>query len=581
MNLRSPKLFGTSLFDKFFSYLDSLQPVDRIIFGTLLLIFFVATTYNFYVFASGFLVKVPVSGGTLVEGTVGSPRFINPVLAITRADNDLVALTHSGLLRLGEDGVLENDLAESITVSEDGLVYNIIMHNDRYFHDGVKVTADDVAFTIGLIQKASLKSPLRGNWSGVTVEVINSQELNLVLENPYTPFRENLTLGILPKHIWQTLSDEEFPFSQHNVEPIASGPYKISAIARNSAGLASEYQLELSEGYRQEGHIENITFRFYQNEEEIIAALNAGEITSAASLSERWLTELDREKFNFISEPLPRVFSIFFNQNRNPVLRDESARKALNLAIDRDELVSRAVSGFGKPTDTPIPAGWVELETEEKPHKTKEERMAEAAQALSDGGWVQNQNGRWEKEIDGASMPLVITVRSANGILFERMASYLSETWQSLGAEVTFEFYEQSDLVQTIIRPRDYQALLFGMDIGRSLDLYPFWHSASREDPGLNVSLYANITVDRLVNEMRIATSTEARDGIIQKFVTEIESEQPAIFLFTPSFEYVTTKNIIVAPMKKIQKPSERFSNVRDWYINQSGVWPIFVKNNN
>lgn len=459
----------------------------------------------------------------------------------------------------------------------------MILHGDRYFHDGVKVTAEDVAFTIGLIQKAALKSPLRGNWSGVTVEVINSQELNLVLENPYTPFIENLTLGILPKHIWQTLSDEEFPFSQHNVEPIGSGPYKISTVARNSAGLASEYRLELSDGYRQDGHIETIIFRFYQNEEEIVAALKAHEITSTASLSERFLTQVDREKFNFTSEPLPRVFSIFFNQNRNPVLRDVSARRALNLAIDREELVSRAVNGFGSPTNTPIPAGWVEFERkeEEEPKMSPEERLTEATRILTDGGWVQNQNGRWEKDIDGATMPLVITVRSSNGMLFERMASYLRETWQSLGAEVTFEFYEQSDLVQTIIRPRDYQALLFGMDIGRSLDLYPFWHSGSREDPGLNVSLYANITVDRLVNEMRTASSTEARDESIRKFVTEVESEQPAIFLFTPSFAYVTTKNIIVAPMKKIQKPSERFSNIDNWYINQSGVWPIFINNNN
>lgn len=581
MNLTSPKVFGSSLFDKFFSYLDSLQPVDRVIFGTLLLIFVIATTYNFYVFARGFLVEVPISGGTLIEGTIGSPRFINPVLAITRADNDLVALTHSGLLRLGQDGTLENDIAESITVSEDGLVYNVILKNDRYFHDGVKVTAEDVSFTIGLIQKASLKSPLRGNWSGVTVEVINNQELNLVLENPYTPFKENLTLGILPKHIWQTLSDEEFPFSQHNVEPVASGPYKISAVTRNSAGLASEYKLELADDYKQNGHIETIIFRFYQNEQEVTNALNAGEITSTASLSERFLVELDGDQFNFTSEPLPRVFSIFFNQNRNPVLRDAAVRNALNLAIDREELVMRAVGGFGTPTNTPIPASWVELEKEEEATKTAEERLADAKNALTNGGWVQNQNGRWEKEIDGSSIPLVITVRSANGVLFEKMASYLSEVWQALGAEVTFEFYEQSDLVQTIIRPRDYQALLFGMDIGRSLDLYPFWHSSSREDPGLNVSLYANINVDGLVNDIRTASSTEARDESIRSFVQEVASEQPAIFLFTPSFEYVTTKDITVAPMKKIQKPSERFSNVHDWYINQSGVWPIFVNKNN
>lgn len=581
MNISSPKVFGSSLFDRFFSYLDSLRPVDRLVFGALLFVFVLATTYNLYVFAHSFLLDVPVSGGTLVEGAIGSPRFINPVLAITRADNDLVALTHSGLLRLGEDGQLQNDLAESITISEDGRVYNVILRNNRYFHDGVKVTAEDVAFTIGLIQNPGLKSPLRGNWSGVTVELISSQELNLVLENPYTPFKENLTLGILPRHIWQTLSEEEFPFSQYNIEPIASGPYKISTITRNSAGLASEYKLELSEDYRQRGHIESINFRFYQNEEEIATALKAGEISSTASLSERFLSQLDKDKFTFTSESLPRVFSVFFNQNRSTILRDPAVRQALSTAIDREQLVERTVGGFGKATETPIPAGWVDLNTEAKATTSPEEKIAEARKILINGGWVQNEKGRWEKEIDGTPTALTITVRSANGVLFEKMASYLSETWQSIGVEVTFEFYEQSDLVQTIIRPRDYQALLFGMDIGRSLDLYPFWHSASREDPGLNVSLYANIAVDELVRDIRVATSTEERGSKIRTFVSEVENEQPAIFLFTPSFEYVTAKNIVVAPMKKIQRPSERFSNIDNWYINQSGVWPIFVKENN
>src|SRR5690606_23836992 len=121
--------------------------------------------------------------------------------------------------------------------------------------------------------------------------------------------------------------------------------------------------------------------------------------------------------------------------------------------------------------------------------------------------------------------------------------------------------------------------LLFGMDLGRQLDLYPFWHSSSREDPGLNVSLYANITVDRLVNEVRVGTSTESRDQLLREFAAEIEAEQPAIFLFTPTFEYVISKKVTVAGMEKVQRPSERFSNIEDWYINESGVWPIFANN--
>lgn len=574
MNAPTPKRFGFSLFDRFFGYQDSLRPTDRAVFGTLLALFLIGAAFSLYHAGRAYLIDVPMQGGTLVEGVVGSPRFINPVLAITRADNDLAALTYSGILKLSPEGELENDLAESLTISDDGRVYNIILRKDAYFHDGAPVTAEDVAFTIALIQKPGLKSPLRGNWSGVTVEVINPYELNLVLENPYAPFRENLTVGILPRHIWSRLSEEELPFSQHNIEPIGSGPYKVEAIERNAAGLVSEYDLRRAGGYQSGAHIERIIVRFYQNEEAAAAALRAGDIMSTAALSERYLAGLDPERYRIVSEPLPRVFAVFFNQNKNPVLRDRAVRQALAAAVDRQELVGRALEGYGQPTDTPLPAGFFASGSSTP---AADDKIAAARAILEADGWQAGAGGRLEKTIDGATTPLVITVRSANDYLFEQAAGYLSERWQAIGGEVTFEFYEQSDLVQTIIRPRDYQALLFGMDIGRSLDLYPFWHSSNREDPGLNVSLYANIIVDGLVAELRTATSSEERGQLIGKFESEVAAETPAIFLFSPAFTYVTVPAVNTAEFRKIQRASERWSNVADWYIYESRVWPLFA----
>lgn len=568
MNLPSPKSFG--IFDRLFRFIDTLRPLDRAIFFALLALFLVSLSISVYTVGRSFLVDVPVEGGTLIEGVVGSPRFINPVLAITRADHDLVALTYSGLLKLNPAGELENDLAESVTISEDGRVYNIILKQDVRFHDGVSVTAEDVAFTIGLIQQPELKSPIRGNWSGVVVEVIGPYELNLVLENPYTPFRENLTVGILPRHIWSTLSEEELPFSQHNIEPIGSGPYRVETVKRNAAGLVSEYDLEAV----LKANIENIVVRFYQNEDEVMEAFDDGEITSSAALSERSLANIDKDKYGLVSESLPRVFAVFLNQNRNPILRDAAVREALNEAIDKEALIQNAIGGFGVATDSPLPAGFFETTPD---GLSAEDRLAKARATLEVGGWTRHDDGIYRKTIDGQLQPLSFTVRSGNGPMFEHAAENLTATWRSLGAEVTFEFYEQSDLVQTIIRPRDYEALLFGMDIGRSLDLYPFWHSSSREDPGLNVSLYANINVDSLVTKMRVATSTEERDQLIGKFAEEIKNDVPAIFLFSPSFEYVIAKEVKTTDFKKIQRPSERWSNVTSWYMYESGVWPMFT----
>ncbi len=569
--------FKFSLFDRLFTYIDSLRPTDRFIFSLILLVFVTSSIWSLYQLGRSFLVQVPADGGHLIEGAVGSPRFINPVLAITKADNDLVALTYSGLLRLAPDGTLANDLAESVTVSDDGLVYNVILKRDRHWHDGVAVTAEDVAFTINSIQNQALKSPLRGNWSGVTVELINTHELNFVLDQAYAPFVENLTVGILPKHIWDTLSDEELPLSQYNIEPIGSGPYQVKSVTRNPSGLISVYNLETAPEFATQTHINNVTVHFYQNEEAIVAALRKGEINATAALSKTWLSSLDSDSWQVINEPLPRVFSIFFNQNKTPVLRDQAVRKALSVMVDRNELVTRVTQGYGQATEYPLPTDWLPNATSTAV-LTKEERAAAAKQILEDGGWTMTGSGGWEKTIDEVNVPLMISIRSANGVLFESIASYITEVWQELGVKVDTELYEQSDLVQTIIRPRDYQALLFGTDVGRSLDLYPFWHSSQREDPGLNVSLYANITVDDLVSSIRTATSTEMRNELIDEFVNELSKEQPALFLFSPSFLYVLDADINTAQMEYIQKPSERFSNITDWYINKNEVWSMFAK---
>lgn len=567
---------GFSLFNKLFSYLDSLRPTDRLLLSVLLVIFVVSVVWSIYQTGQKFLVSVPADGGHLIEGVVGSPRFINPVLAITKADNDLVNLTYSGLLRLSPEGNLMNDLAESVTISDDGKVYNVVLKQDRHWSDGALVTAEDVAFTVDMIQKPELKSSLRGNWSGVTVELISDHELNLVLDQAYTPFMENLTVGILPKHIWDTLDDEEMSLSQYNIEPISSGPYQVTEVKRNPSGLISEYNLEVEPEFADRVHINRITLRFYQNQEAILDALQNGEINATAALSEQRLKDLKEAGWQVVNEPLPRVFAIFFNQNKTPVLRDQAVRKALSVVLDRDELVARTTDGYGQATYDPLPPDWLPEATTTT--EVPADRLVAAKQILEDDGWQQNDSGAWEKNIDDVNVPLMISIRSANGPLFEDVSAYITEAWQELGVKVNTELFEQSDLVQTIIRPRDYQALLFGTDIGRSLDLYPFWHSSQREDPGLNVSLYVNITVDDLVAKMRTATSTTAHDELLAEFVSEIDKEQPAVFLFAPTFTYVLDPDIHPTMMKRIQKASERFSNITDWYINENKVWSLFTK---
>lgn len=575
---RNRKLHRRSFLNTYFSYLERRKPGDRFLLYVAAVCLTISFVYVILQINSDRKITVATDGGTLVEGVIGTPRFANPVLAITRADQDIAQLLYSGLMRPNQDGVLIEDLAESITVSDDGLVYNIVLRSDKTFHDGSPVRAEDVAYTIGLIQDPMLKSPLRGNWNGVVVEVLNEYELNFVLEEPYIPFIENLTVGILPKHIWGELSVEQLPFSQHNTEPVGSGPYMLQKVAHNKSGLIDSYTLAAFPEEENTAKIENIVLRFYQNEDDLITALNDSLLTSTAALSYESLDYINTSEYNIIEQPLPRTFSVFFNQNRSVALREEAVRKALSLSIDRKALVNSVLHGHGVPTQTPIPPGFLEVESAGAVFaSTSIENIRKAEALLIDAGWEQQDDRSWVKEIDDIPVTLSVAITTVNTDVFVKTAEMLKSVWEQLGVQVSVALFEQSDLAQVIIRPRDYQALLFGTEVGRMLDLYPFWHSSQKDDPGLNVALYTNITTDDLLETARTSRDEEERIEALQSFELEVLDETPAIFLYSPAFTYIVRKDVTVTPMMRIVHPSERFSEVRLWHMKQSNVWPLFA----
>ncbi len=232
-----------------------------------------SSSYLLYSVNKALLVEVPARGGTLVEGLVGAPRFINPLLAISDADRDLSALVYSGLLRAqGEE--LIPDLAESYEVSPDGTAYTFVIREDATFHDGSRVTAEDVVFTVAKAQDPILKSPKRANWDGVAAEVVDERTVRFTLKAPYAPFVENATLGILPKALWEEVSSDEFPFSALNTDPIGSGPFFVSTIERNPSGIPTTYLMRPFADYALgKPYLQEIRFRFFDSERSLLSAL--------------------------------------------------------------------------------------------------------------------------------------------------------------------------------------------------------------------------------------------------------------------------------------------------------------------
>jgi peptide/nickel transport system substrate-binding protein len=424
-----------------------------------------------------------------------------------------------------------------------------------------------------------LTSPLRPNFDNVTVEQVGEYELNFILPKPYTPFMENLTFGILPEHIWNNVTSEEFPFSQRNSEPIGTGPYVVDKIMRTASGIPETYALKANTAYhRGTPKIETFTVIFFPNEEGLTEAFKEGVIDAVAGIDPAKLFGLNvnSASHTVLRMPLPRTFAIFFNQSKSTALRDKAAREALSVAIDRKELVNTVLGGFGVTLDSPMPKGFgIPIEEGEE---MSGDRIEVARGILRASGWKLNtESGVWEKEIDKTPTRLELSITTVNNPVFEATAEFIRASWERLGVQVTVKQFEQTDLTQAIIRPRDYDALLFGTALGRSLDFYSFWHSSRRNDPGLNVALYTNITTDALLTEARTTTDITKRNDALTRFAEEIKKETPALFLYEPELLYVFPNTVHDSTFVGLAEADERFASVHDWYVDTESIWSFLA----
>ncbi len=528
-----------------------------------------------------FLVNVPADGGALTEGIVGTPRFINPLLAVSDADRDMSDLIYSGLTRAdGENGLIP-DLAEKYEISGDGMVYTFTLRPGLLWQDGEPITSDDVVFTVKQAKDPGLKSPKRANWEGIEVEKINERTLKFILRKPYAPFLENTVMGILPGHIWKNARSERMALSEFNVKPVGSGPYQVEKIRKDSSGIITSYVLAPNKKFALgKPHIEKLTLKFYPSKAKLLSAYSDGEIDSLGAVSPQDVERIKREDGGVQTMSLPRVFGVFFNQNNAKIFSLIETRKALELAADKQNIIKEVLKGFGTRIDGPLPPGAF---GGARKKSVKEFSIQKAREMMERNGWKPGEGGVFEKKsrVGGKkeTLRLEFSLATSNVPELKRAAELLKATWEEMGAKVNLKIFEIGDLNQDIIRPRKYDALLFGEIVGRNPDPFVFWHSSQRNDPGLNIAMYANVTVDKLLEEARSTPDRKKREEKYEKFREELAKDTPAIFLYSPLFIYIVPDFLKGAEgLENITAPPERFSRVHKWYVKTDKVWKIFAK---
>jgi len=546
---------------------------ERNMIFALLFLFFVAlgfAGYQFYLKNTEF---APALSGSYSEGIIGSPHYLNPLLspASGDADMDLAHVIFSSLFKYDGQGNLIPELAERYAIGEEGKFYDVFLRQNAFWHDGRQVTADDVIFTMQIIQNRDYDTPLRLNWLGIETEKIDQYTIRFKIKNAYATFPHNLTFGILPKHIWQNVSPSEFALNERNLKPIGSGPYVFSELEKNKDGQIVSVKLQANSNYYLSGpFIKDLIFKFYPDEDKALAALRKSEIQGISYLSPKNQSGLSagfKNGLNILQIRMPRYFSLFINQTASKALSDKNVRQALAHAIDKNKLITEIFHGFGQKIDSPILAGMTGYSDQIKIYEFDVEK---AKNILQTAGWTDaNNDGVREKGEEN----LELTITTIPWPELAQTANLISDFWKEIGVKTTIETKEATSLIQENIRPRQYQILLFGELLNIDPDLFAFWHSSQKKDPGQNLSLYENAQVDAILQDARQDLDPASRAKKYEQFSQILAEDLAAIFLYAPDYLYPSSSQIKGIDLKILNSPSDRFSQIENWYLTTKRVW--------
>jgi peptide/nickel transport system substrate-binding protein len=510
----------------------------------------------------------PGRGGTYVEGIAGYPRYLNPLLSgYNDVDQDICALMFAGLTRLNERGEVEGDLARrwDVEYTDEGPVYTFYLRSNAYWHDGRSVTAEDVVFTIGLLQDAEFPGPLElgaGVWQVVTVEQVDRRTVRFTLPAPYAPFLDLTTVGILPAHLLRGVRAADLPSAEFNLSPVGSGPFRLAEIEAQDETITSMVLERFERYYKAAPYLDRLQFRFYSSDQTVFKAYEDGEVQGIGHIP---ISELERARaapdLNLFSAQLAEYALVFLNMQHPDVLffQEPEVRQALMYALDRKSIVEQALNGQGLVAHSPfLPGSWAYKDDVFRYTRDPEMSLAR----LEEAGWQKSPvSGIWRK----GRMRLAFTLLTSTEPERVEVAHMLAEQWATIGVTVTVETASPLE-VREALEERNFEAVLVYAALPGDPDPYPFWHEMQIEN-GQNYGGFVNRRISELMEQARIAVERERREVLYDEFQDIFAREVPALLLYVPVYTYGVDKRVHNVQIGRLTYPSDRFRTISDWWI--------------
>ncbi len=508
-------------------------------------------------------------GGIYTEALIGSMGRLNPMLDWNNpADRDVDRLIFSGLIRFDSHGLPQPDLAESWGTSADGTLYNFSLRTNAVWHDGEPVTSDDVIYTIELIKSNGSLFPqdIKKLWSQIEVKRLDDHTLQFRLPEPFAPFLDYATFGVLPKHLLEDVPADQLANADFNLKPIGTGPYKFDHLMIRG-GKISGVVLNVNEDYYvAKPFIEQIVFRFYPDSAEAFDAYQQGEVLGISQITADILQQaLMQANFSVYTSRLPQLCLVFLNLNDPslPFMQDANVRRALLLGINRNYITSRILQGQAIVADGPIlPGSWAYYDGIEHIDYDPDG----AAALLKEEGYVIPAGGGDVRAKEGQS--LTFTLVHPNDAIHTQIAQAIQSDWALIGVKVDLVAVPYEQLVANYLDTRKYQAAIADLNTSRTPDPDPylFWHQ-SEATGGQNYSQWDDRTASEYLETSRTSTDFSDRTRLYRNFQVIFTKEMPSLPLYYPVYSYgvdAQVQGVQVAPLYDV---SDRLASISQWYL--------------
>lgn len=533
---------------------------------------------------------VPAPGGTYIEGVVGQPQFLNPLLcSFNEVDRDVCSLVFSGLVKFNARGEPQPDLAQQWTVSQGepdyGLIYTFHLRTDVQWQDGQPFTADDVIFTISLLQDPTFpgRPDIAALWRSVEAVKVNNYSVQITLQEPYAPFLDYLATGMLPAHILSGITADQLLTHPFNQQPIGTGPFQVEAFT-NQPGQPPRVLLAANPRYYgRQPFINKVEFKYYGTTADVFTAYRSGEIQGIASVAPadfdqvRATSSLDL--FTALRSGITMVMLNTDDPN-SPFFQEVEVRRALLLALDRQAIVDIALDGQGLVADSPfLPNSWAH--DPNTPHVAQQ--VETARQLLDDAGWIAPPPRRDDDDdqVPRAETIAADPIRLKNGVPLSftllapieqvDMARIIASQWRLVGASVQVQPV-QVGLASNFLQARQYQAALVNFVLDTpDPDPYPFWHE-TKAAAGQNYSQFKDRDMSEVLEAARRVVDPARRAELYSRFARMFNEKVPAILLYYPLYNYAVNERIRGVQLGPLLNPSDRFQTLADWHVIERRV---------